>query len=370
MAACVRSSRTQSVSEGGGRPRTTPPGATRLGTAVAVSPTVWSLEKAVAAVTRSPVRDTFAACWPSIRPLLQRGSVPRLQVVACDVARQTITGTLSIEAAIGTVTPAVIGSHSLCDLHFDGEPFLAARHLMVLVSPLRAGSNGPEFTFRVLDLRTRRGFADEEGRSLRSITADGTAFVVIGSHLVCFIVTSDGEYWPDEGADAWSCVPERVYLDEQLATSSATRQRIAKTWADSRNVTTVRLHRPSRLLGPQTEIESVVGHLTLVSGHGSPVCAPIIVVPVSARHTADGALLGRLDGADLDWQSLRHPMISRGHILLVSIDESLLAIDVASTNGLFTVGDGEVKRRRCLELGDGTAFSLGPNLVQAQWSIH
>ena len=40
-------------------------------------------------------------------------------------------------------------------------------------------------------------------------------FLACGNYALFFLVTGDPSAWPENAADAWACIPERVYVREQ-----------------------------------------------------------------------------------------------------------------------------------------------------------
>jgi hypothetical protein len=107
------------------------------------------------------------------------------------------------------------------------------------------------------------------------------------------------------------------------------------------------------------EIASPLGHDMVALG------------PSAAR---DGVLLGRYERCDSHGLSaLCDGRVSRVHCLLVVVDGSLYAVDVASQNGLFArvscvPGFPPLEHRiRSLALRSGSELSLGPSLNVLRW---
>jgi FHA domain-containing protein len=161
----------------------------------------------------------FMLCYSEIRKVCESFALPGVAVVAIDVGRKRVAGSLCVAAKPGHANSAIIGRHSMADLFLDSDPSLSLRHLALLVHPLRGWDSpgGGDIHYRVLDLRTRAAFEDEEGRRLEAVAAEGPIFLRCGGYALMFFVTGDPTPWPDAGDSAWECIPERVYLDEQPA---------------------------------------------------------------------------------------------------------------------------------------------------------
>ncbi len=168
---------------------------------------------------RPPFEALFLTTWPELRRIATSFGLPGVAVAAVDVTRRRVAGSLCVAAKPGDANSAVIGRHSQCDLYLDGDPAMSLRHLAVLVHPLRAGDGpgGTDVVYRIVDLRTHTAFTDEHGRRLEAVTAEGPMFLACGNYALFFLVTGDPSAWPEDAADAWACIPERVYVGEQEA---------------------------------------------------------------------------------------------------------------------------------------------------------
>ena len=170
-------------------------------------------------VPRAPFESLFLATWLELRRIATSFGLPGVAVAAVDMTRRRVAGSLCVAAKPGHANSAIIGRHSQCDLYLHGDPALSLRHLAVLVHPLQAwgGPSGTDVVYRVVDLRTSTAFADEHGRRLEAVTAEGPMFLACGNYALFFLVTGDPSAWPEDAADAWACIPERVYVGEQEA---------------------------------------------------------------------------------------------------------------------------------------------------------
>jgi FHA domain len=168
---------------------------------------------------RASFEVLFRATWPELRRIATSFGQPGIAVAAVDMTRRGVAGSLCVAAKPGHANSAIIGRHGQCDLYLDGDPALSLRHLAVLVHPLRAsdGPSGTGVVYRVVDLRTSTAFADEHGRRLEAVTAEGPMFLACGNYALFFLATGDPSAWPEDAADAWACIPERVYVDDQEA---------------------------------------------------------------------------------------------------------------------------------------------------------
>jgi hypothetical protein len=341
-----------------------------------------------------PFRELFAAAWSEMRRIVLAFDQAGVAVVAVDALKKRVAGSMCLAAKENRANAAIVGRHGQCDLYLHADPAMSLRHLVVLVHPLVAGG---EVTYRVLDLRTRTAFADEGGRRLEAVTAEGPMFLQIGGYALFFLVTGDEGAWPEEAEQAWQCIPERVYLDEALAEPDRWRRRrrglpvpvtspgpsaVGAAGVDGNDfaagtgvgqalpaapvaresITLVRTQPgPSRArVGADAEGDAgpPLGTLKLSSGGRSQAM-------ILGHHAAEtGVLLGRYERCDTHGATvLAHHGVSRVHLLVVEVEGTLYAIDTGSTNGTFQ-GEDEV---RIVPLASGTALILGDGLARMEW---
>ena len=343
-----------------------------------------------------PFRELFTAAWPEMRRIVLAFDQAGVAVVAVDAMKKRVAGSMCLAAKENRANAAIVGRHGQCDLYLHADPAMSLRHLVVLVHPVAA--NG-EVTYRVLDLRTRTAFADEGGRRLEAVTAEGPMFLQIGGYALFFLVTGDEVGWPEEAAQAWQCIPERVYLDEALAEPDRWRRRrrglpvpvtspgpgapsaAGRAGVDGNDfaagtgvgqalpsappvaresITLVRTQPgPSRArVDADADAGPPLGTLKLSSGGRSQAM-------ILGHHAAEaGVLLGRYERCDTHGATvLAHHGVSRVHLLVVEVEGTLYAIDTGSTNGTFE-GEAEV---RIVPLASGTALILGDGLARMEW---
>lgn len=281
--------------------------------------------------------------YHEFRDRLRSFEQPGVAAVVIDRVGHQVAGVALLAARIGEPNALIAGRHSRTDLLITGDQTVSLRHLAIVVEPL---TDLGQVTYRVVDLRSSQGLRTEEGKVLGGVRADGPAFFTAGNYALFFFTTGDPTDWPESAADAWSFIPERVYLEErpQVARGSARRPAVA-------------IERPITLIqgtGAPSRIgrrllrrgERAVAELTLTGAGGSRR------VQVGDAALADGVLIGRSDRCDAS-AALRDPSLSRVHMLLITIGERTYALDTASTNGSYLAGDPDnALELRALEPGD------------------
>jgi hypothetical protein len=348
------------------------------------------------ALPAPPFARLFPIAWEEMRRLLCSFTVPGVVVVAVDTVNKKVAGTLCLAAKVDQGNAAVIGRHGHCDLYLEGDPALSLRHLALVVAPLAAGASRPAVGFRVLDLRTRSAFLDEQGRRLESVTAEGPTFLAVGSHALFFIVSGEDPTWPESATDAWKCIPERVYLDELEAEPDRWRRRrrygqdhveeptdgagnlaegtgvhdpelgvaesVPPPGGDPARITLVRTQPgPSRAqVSLLADDERELGQLVVTSRGKTQKIA------VGERAASGGILLGRYERCDTHGATVvSHHGISRVHLLIVTIGKDVYAIDTGSTNG--TYRDGSDAEVRVTRLDEAQELILGEDLARVKW---
>jgi hypothetical protein len=314
------------------------------------------LSSCVTPVTRVDVRGLFERAYPSFVDVCRAVDEPGVALVAIDEPTSHVAGIAYLRARVDRHVSAIVGRHDHCDLFLDGSDRLALRQLAVVMSPVRSWrAGGSEVSYRLLDLRTADGMVDETERSLRGLRSEGAAVVRCAGYVIYALPLGDATDWPASATDAWAYLPERVYFDEldRMPEGSVVREPVASR----SRVTLVR-----RVAGPRDSVVRLVdggdvaGHLFVrgPSGQGS--------IAVGHQALRDGVLLGRY--ARCDAQRLcDDPALSRVHALVLLVDDRLLAIDVASTNGTREAGKPDA---RIVELLAGTELELGDS-TSARW---
>jgi len=292
--------------------------------------------------------ELFTGAYAKFVDACREVDEPGLAIVAIDEVTGRAAGLVRLRARIARHVTAIVGRHDACDLFLDVRDQLALRHLAVIVDPVRSWEPGAVCTYRILDLRTEDGFVDERGRGLRGVRCEGAAVLRCGGYALFMLPLGDPTDWPASAADAWACVPERIYFDEITHFSRGSSVHIPRAPAGRRwsRITSVRGPRdPSAGLVTNGD---VVGTLEL---RGPRRCQTIQLGQAALR---DGVLLGRYDRCD--GRVTEDESLSRVHALLIQIDQTLLVIDTASTNGTSRL-DGSAAR--VIEIGHGTELLFG-----------
>jgi hypothetical protein len=342
-----------------------------------------------------PFARLFPVAWEEMRRLLCSFTTPGVVVVAVDAVNRRVAGTLCLSAKVDQANAAIVGRHGHCDLYLEGDPALSLRHLAIVVSPLTTGERTPQVGFRVLDLRTRSAFLDEHGRRLESVTAEGPTFLAVGSHALFIVISGEDPVWPDSAAEAWKCIPERVYLDERDAEPDRWRRRrrmpVRARGLDELTDGGSPLAEGTGVVDVAPVAEPVAKgdgqRITLVRTQPGPARARVSLVAdddrelgqlqlgadgkaqriaIGERAAEAGILLGRYERCDTHGATVvSHHGISRVHLLVLAIAGTVYAIDTGSTNGTFRVGsDAEV---RIAKLDETIELILGEELARVRW---
>jgi hypothetical protein len=281
---------------------------------------------------------------------------PGLAIVAVHEATGQPQGIVRLMARVDRHVAAVVGRHDRADLFLNASEHLALRQLAIVMDPLTSWQRGDaSVRYRVLDLRTTNGFADEQERALRGMRCEGPALLRVSGHALFVLPLGDPTDWPASAADAWDCLPERVYFDElsRSAEGSITKMPVV--------VKAARRSMLVRTAGPHDTVQSFVTGTHLVS-HGVAagvleIEGPQVTGSIEIGHDElrDGVLLGRYERC-ANAALADDPSLSRVHALMLLIDDRLLMVDTASINGTRLIGQ---HRSRVLELAGDTELQLG-----------
>lgn len=310
-------------------------------------------------------RALFTAHYRRIRATCLELAEPGVAVFAFSLADQSWLGTMCLAARPGEVRAGVVGRHTGADLFLGGDRRLALRHLVYLIEPmpLREALRG-EVRFRVMDLETGSPPVDEEGRAVASLTAEGPVFLRCqGVGLLAF-VTGDPTDWPDDAADAWDCLPARVFVEESLARGSAPRRMPhAPAADDGRRTTVVRVLAGPTHVAALASDEPPCGTLRLTSGGRR---AAIAVGQAALRR---GLLVGRYERCHTQAGArIADEMVSRVHLLVVELAGCPCAVDLGSSNGSFALAEGgEPESLRARPLAAGDRIGLGGDATTLAW---
>jgi len=293
---------------------------------------------------RRELGELFIGAYDKFADACREVDEPGLAIVAIDEITGQAAGLVRLRARIGRHVTAVVGRHDVCDLFLAGRDELALRHLAVIVEPVTSFAPGAPCTYRILDLRTTTGFVDERGRALRGVVCDGAAVLRCAGYAVFVLPLGDPTDWPASGADAWACVPERIYLDERAPIARG-------SWAVVPHAQQTHI---TRVPGPRDPRAALVTNGDLAGTLELQGPTRRVVLQIGEAALRDGILLGRYDRCDAG--GVDDDTLSRVHALLIRIGDTLVVIDTASTCGTARVDE---EPARVLELGGDTELVLG-----------
>jgi hypothetical protein len=295
-------------------------------------------------------RDLFERAYAAFADACRAVDEPGLAIVVLDRATAAVAGTLCLRARADRHVAAIVGRHDRCDLYLPANADLALRQLAVVVSPVKDWRRGAsDVTFRVLDLRTTDGMVDESGRPLRALRSEGPAIVHCAGYVLYALPVGDPTSWPVSAADAWSYMPERVYFDELSRVPDGSIFRPVAPVNPQHTKVVFRVPGPRDTAMQLVTNGDLAGRLAIEASWGRGV------IEVGAQALREGILLGRYARCDAH-RLCSDDSLSRVHALLLQVDERLLMIDAASTNGTRELGRAD---SRLIDLGGSADIELG-----------
>lgn len=303
----------------------------------------------------SDARTLFLAAYGKFADACRAFDEPGLAVIAVDEDTCRPSGIVRLTARVQRPVAAIVGRHDHCDLFLHTREDLALRQLAVILEPVTNWTRGAtNIRYRLLDLRTTQPMTGEDGKKTRGLVAEGPAIVRCGGYTVFALPLGDPSDWPERAEDAWSMLPARVYLDElppELAHGSLPRmpQQLSRS-------STLTRTSGVRDTGMRLVEGDVAGYLELY--------APTKQVTLAIGEAAlkDGVLIGRYDRCDATDIATDDTSLSRVHALLMRVEDRLLLVDTASSNGTFEKG----QQVRVVVLEADTELRLGKKTF-ARW---
>ena len=294
-----------------------------------------------------PFEALFMAHYRSIRALA-RLDVAGAGVIAVHAPTGLLAGRLWVARHEDRANAGIVGRHSVCDLVLD-DPRISLRHLAFV---LPAGDRHRD-RFSLHELRTSRGLVGELGQPMGGAHVEGAGLFRIGPFALFAFNTGTPERWPELASDAWRDLSGRTQ-GLRVVRPDPERQRPIARPARTPSVTAIR--------GPMRTNE------ILLSPGGVRACTLSLASGPRRQRLAlgeaaleRGVLLGRYSRCD-SGDVLSSKNISRIHLLVLRVDDDLLAIDTASSHGVFRADDDQTLARvvrldagEIAVLGDGDA---------------
>lgn len=312
---------------------------------------------------RREFRELFTAAYPGFADRCREIHEPGIALVAVDEISGRPMGLVRLLARVQRHVSAIVGRHDECDLYLNAHGRLALRHLAVVLDPVRDWRPGANVRYRVLDLRTSEGFADENDRPLRGLRCEGPALLRCGGYALFIMPLGDPTDWPTRADDAWTFLPERVYFDEldKSALGSVRRApRIPQLPTLATSIThrslIIRTHGPRDTSDGLVESGDIAGTLELIGPRNRGT------IRIGHDELRDGVLIGRYARCN-NAQLGDDPSLSRVHALLIQIEDAILAIDTASLNGMREI---DQPKARLIQLVGDTELVLG-TATRARW---
>jgi len=196
----------------------------------------------------------------------------------------------------------IVGRHERCDFVLSRDSDVSLRHVLIRATRTSKG----KIHLRAIDLRSRLGLLSEEGRRCEAVASKGPLFLQVASYTLFLIPTGPSTRpWSDDPDETFGGFFPRN--QEILPPAQPLKSRAAPA-AGAVRLATITIGSSS----PQT------GDLT--STHA-----------VWSDQLERGILVGRDDRCSTG--AFEEGNLSRVHLVLLSVDDEVWAIDTASTNG-------------------------------------
>jgi pSer/pThr/pTyr-binding forkhead associated (FHA) protein len=207
----------------------------------------------------------------------------------------------------------IVGRHERCDVVLSRDNDVSLRHLLLRATRDAQG----HIHLRAIDLRSRHGLLSEDGRRCQAIASKGPLFLQVASHVLFLLPTGpSAKPWTRDAGETWRGFAPRS--QEILPPPQPLKSREAPA-SGSLRLATVTIQSSSQEAGDLTSTHAVW-----------------------SDQLERGILVGRDDRCS--HFGVDEGKLSRVHLVLLSVDDEVWAIDTASTNGTRAVNGGPFRQ--------------------------
>ena len=196
----------------------------------------------------------------------------------------------------------IVGRHERCDVVLSRDNDVSLRHMLIRAT---RGPHG-QIHLRAIDLRSRVGLLSEDGKRCEAIASKGPLFLQVASYVLFLLPTGPGiKPWAADADATWRSFAPRN--QEILPPPQPLKSRAAPSPGSAR-LATITIQSSSPQAGDLTSTHAVW-----------------------SDQLDRGILVGRDDRCSHG--GVEEGNLSRVHLVLLSVDDEVWAIDTASTNG-------------------------------------
>lgn len=273
----------------------------------------WSLDLA-----NEPFAAVFRKHYAALRAAHQAHPAEGVLIAAVD-GNGLFDAHAHLRLPPSGIAHLILGRHERCDVVLSRDNDVSLRHLLLRAT---RGPNG-QLHLRAIDLRSRCGLLSEDGKRCEAIASRGPLFLQVGSYVLFLLPTgSSVKPWNDDADGTWRSFAPRE--QEILPPPQPLKSRSAPA-RDAVKLATITIQSSSPQAGDLTSTHAVW-----------------------SDQLARGILVGRDDRCSHG--GLEEGNLSRVHLVLLSVDDEVWAIDTASTNGTRLVNGAPF--RQCLLNGE------------------
>ena len=292
-----------------------------------------------AAFPADPFAAVFRKHFAALRAAHQAHPFEGVLIAAVD-GNGVFDGHSHLRLPASGIAHLIVGRHERCDVVLSRDGEVSLRHLL-----LRA-TRGPEgqLQLRAIDLRSRCGLLSEDGKRCEAIASQGPLFLQVASYVIFVLPTGPSlRPWSQDAEEAWRGLMPRN--QEILPPPQPLKSRAAPS-AGAVKLATITIQSSSPQAGDLTSTHAVW-----------------------SDQLERGILVGRDDRCSHG--GVDEGNLSRVHLVLLSVDDEVWAIDTASTNGTRPL-DGPPFRQLLLSgethlvLADALALRWAPALHRAR----
>ena len=196
----------------------------------------------------------------------------------------------------------ILGRHERCDVVLSRDTDVSLRHLLVRATRGKTG----QMQLRAIDLRSRVGLLSEDGRPCEAIASRGPLFLQVSSYVLFLLPTGPQvKPWSADADETWRQFAPR---DQEILPPPQPLKSRAAPSPTALRLATITIQSSSPQAGDLTSTHAIW-----------------------SDQLERGILVGRDDRCSHG--GLEEGNLSRVHLVLLSVDDEVWAIDTASTNG-------------------------------------